>query len=52
MHQVNQIELHCFWQQRETESLCNELGIALMAYSPLARGSLFGATPLAQLAPP
>ncbi|CAE7912526.1 unnamed protein product [Symbiodinium sp. KB8] len=47
---VNQIELHCFWQQRETESLCNELGIALMAYSPLARGSLFGATPLAQLA--
>eukprot|EP00439_Symbiodinium_sp_Y106_P071968 s2218_g13.t1 len=48
--EVNQIELHCFWQQRETESLCNELGIALMAYSPLARGSLFGATPLAELA--
>ena len=48
--EVNQIELHCFWQQKETESLCNDLNIALMAYSPLARGSLFGSTTLAQLA--
>ena len=47
--EVNQIELHCFWQQRETESLCQKLGIALMAYSPLARGSLFGSTDLARL---
>ena len=49
--EVNQIELHCFWQQKETERLCSDLGIAVMAYSPLARGSLFGSTGLAQLDP-
>ncbi|CAJ1401247.1 unnamed protein product [Effrenium voratum] len=47
--EVNQIELHCGWHQKETVACCQELGIAVMAYSPLARGKLFGG-PLRQVA--
>ena len=36
---VNQIELHPFTQQRTIVNYCRRHGIALMAYSPLARGS-------------
>ncbi|AKV55997.1 2,5-diketo-D-gluconate reductase [Bifidobacterium actinocoloniiforme DSM 22766] len=36
---VNQIELHPSWQQRETVAYCREHGIAVEAYSPLARGA-------------
>ncbi|WP_317643659.1 aldo/keto reductase [Bombiscardovia apis] len=36
---INQIELHPTWQQRETVSYCKEHGIAVEAYSPLARGA-------------
>lgn len=35
---ANQIELSPFLQRRETVSLCQELGVALEAYSPLTRG--------------
>ncbi len=36
---VNQIELHPTWQQREVVSFCAEHGIAVQAYSPMARGA-------------
>ena len=35
---VNQIELHPTWQQREVTAFCREHGIAVEAYSPMARG--------------
>ncbi|MGE8651623.1 aldo/keto reductase [Bifidobacterium adolescentis] len=36
---VNQIELHPTWQQREVVAYCKEHGIAVEAYSPMARGA-------------
>ena len=36
---VNQIELHPTWQQREVTAFCLEHGIAVEAYSPMARGA-------------
>jgi 2,5-diketo-D-gluconate reductase A len=36
---VNQIELHPTWQQRDVVSFCQTHGIAVEAYSPLARGA-------------
>ena len=36
---VNQIELHPTWQQREVTAFCREHGIAVEAYSPMARGA-------------
>lgn len=36
---VNQIELHPTWQQREVVAYCREHGIAVEAYSPMARGA-------------
>jgi diketogulonate reductase-like aldo/keto reductase len=36
---IDQIELHPTWQQRETVAFCRERGIAVEAYSPMARGS-------------
>lgn len=35
---VNQVELHVFLQQPELVAYCNEQGIAVEAYSPLAHG--------------
>jgi diketogulonate reductase-like aldo/keto reductase len=37
---VNQIELHPFTQQRSIVDYCRRYNIALMAYSPLARGAV------------
>lgn len=34
---INQMEIHPFFQQQEMVSFCQENGIQLMAYSPLAR---------------
>ncbi|WP_236630897.1 aldo/keto reductase [Bifidobacterium aemilianum] len=36
---VNQIELHPSWQQRELVDFCKGVGIAVEAYSPMARGA-------------
>ena len=36
---VDQIELHPTWQQREVVAFCKEHGIAVEAYSPMARGA-------------
>ena len=36
---LNQIELHPTWQQREVVAFCKEHGIAVEAYSPMARGA-------------
>ncbi|PWG60546.1 aldo/keto reductase [Bifidobacterium catulorum] len=36
---VNQIELHPTWQQREVVDYCRAHGIAVEAYSPMARGA-------------
>lgn len=36
---INQIELHPTWQQREVVDFCREHGIAVEAYSPIARGA-------------
>ena len=36
---VNQIELHPTWQQREVVAYCKAHGIAVEAYSPMARGA-------------
>ena len=36
---VNQIELHPTWQQRDVVAFCKEHGIAVEAYSPMARGA-------------
>ena len=36
---VNQIELHPTWQQHEVAAFCKEHGIAVEAYSPMARGA-------------
>ena len=36
---VNQIELHPTWQQRDVVVFCREHGIAVEAYSPMARGA-------------
>lgn len=36
---VNQIELHPTWQQREVVKFCQAHGIAVEAYSPMARGA-------------
>nr|WP_190972098.1 aldo/keto reductase [Bifidobacterium vespertilionis] len=35
---INQLEIHPTWQQRETVAYCKEHGIAVEAYSPMARG--------------
>ena len=47
---VNQIELHPFAQQRDIVSYCRRHGIALMAYSPLARGGALNDPLVRQLA--
>ncbi|RYQ12474.1 2,5-diketo-D-gluconic acid reductase [Bifidobacterium pseudolongum subsp. globosum] len=36
---VNQIELHPTWQQRDVVDYCRAHGIAVEAYSPMARGA-------------
>ena len=36
---VNQIELHPTWQQRDVVAFCKAHGIAVEAYSPMARGA-------------
>ncbi|ORY57427.1 aldo/keto reductase [Pseudomassariella vexata] len=47
---VNQILLHPWTQQRETVDYCNELGIVLQAFSPLARGNKLGEPTVVEIA--
>ncbi|CAF2731530.1 unnamed protein product [Rotaria sp. Silwood2] len=47
---VNRIELHQFTQQRPIVDYCRRYGIALMAYSPLTRGSALNDPFIIQLA--
>eukprot|EP00928_Gymnodinium_smaydae_P046743 TRINITY_DN31161_c0_g1_i1.p1 TRINITY_DN31161_c0_g1~~TRINITY_DN31161_c0_g1_i1.p1 ORF type:complete len:352 (-),score=33.85 TRINITY_DN31161_c0_g1_i1:21-1031(-) len=50
MPQVNQVELHVWWQQQELVDFCRKHGVALMAYAPLGRARLFGKTSLRRVA--
>ena len=46
--EVNQIELHCWLQQRPMVEYCRAEGIVVMSYCPLARCKIFGETDLAK----
>ena len=39
MPTVNQIELHPWQQKRDIVKFCQEQGITVMGYSPLAKGT-------------
>jgi 2,5-diketo-D-gluconate reductase B len=47
---ANQIEVHPFLPQRELVDHCQERGIKVVAYSPLARGGVFENDVLAEIA--
>ena len=47
---VNQIELHPWQQKRDIVKFCRENGIAVMGYSPLAKGSHLRDDTLVELA--
>jgi 2,5-diketo-D-gluconate reductase B len=47
---ANQIELHPLVQQRELRAVCAELDVAVVAYSPLARGRVFDVPELESIA--
>lgn len=47
---ANQVELHPFLQQRQLRSFMAETDIELVAYSPLARGDVFGDDVLGDIA--
>jgi 2,5-diketo-D-gluconate reductase B len=38
---AHQVEMHPFWQQRELVSYCQDAGIPVVAYTPIARGMVF-----------
>ena len=47
---ANQVELHPLLQQRELRTFCAEADIQVVAYSPLARGSVFDVPTLSKIA--
>ena len=47
---ANQVEMHPFLQQRQLRSFMDETDIELVAYSPLARGDVFGDDVLGDIA--
>lgn len=47
---VNQVELHVFLQQPELVKYCQDNGIVVEAYSPLARANIMDNTVVAQIA--
>ena len=47
---ANQVELHPFLQQEELRTYADENDIELVAYSPLARGEVFGNDTLGEIA--
>eukprot|EP00928_Gymnodinium_smaydae_P030536 TRINITY_DN22685_c0_g1_i1.p1 TRINITY_DN22685_c0_g1~~TRINITY_DN22685_c0_g1_i1.p1 ORF type:complete len:649 (+),score=90.07 TRINITY_DN22685_c0_g1_i1:38-1984(+) len=48
--EVNQIECHLWLQQRECVAWCAKQDVAIMAYSPLARGKCFGRADVVSIA--
>lgn len=46
---VNQIEYHPLWNQSELKAYCQEKGIAVQAYAPLARGAYFHRDTITQI---
>lgn len=46
---VNQIEYHPLWDQSELRRYCQERGIAVQAYAPLARGAYLNKDTLIQI---
>ncbi len=46
---VNRIESHPLWNQSELRAYCQEKGIAVQAYAPLARGAYFSRDVLLQI---
>lgn len=38
---ANQVEMHPFWQQQELVAYCQDAGIPIVAYTPIARGKVF-----------
>jgi 2,5-diketo-D-gluconate reductase B len=47
---VNQVEMHPFWQQRELVSYCQDAGIPIVAYTPIARGKVFDSPEIGAIA--
>jgi len=47
---ANQVEMHPLLQQRELRAFCDEEGVELVAYSPLARGAVFDVDALSDVA--
>jgi diketogulonate reductase-like aldo/keto reductase len=47
---VNQVECHCFWQQRPLREDCRERGTLVTGYCPLARGAKIDHPTLRQIA--
>lgn len=47
---VNQIEFHPWQQQRELVKYCNEKGIVVVAYSPIAQGTRMGDATIIRIA--
>src|SRR3954454_10080890 len=47
---VNQIELHPYFQNREVASFCEENGIAVEAWSPIAQGDVLDDPAITQIA--
>jgi diketogulonate reductase-like aldo/keto reductase len=47
---ANQVECHPFLQQEELREVCEEEGVELVAYSPLARGDVFDNEVLTEIA--
>jgi 2,5-diketo-D-gluconate reductase B len=47
---ANQVELHPLLQQRDLRRYCEDEGIELVAYSPLARGEVFDVPELSDIA--
>ncbi|MES3516972.1 MAG: aldo/keto reductase [Natronomonas sp.] len=47
---ANQVEIHPLLQQAELREYCADAGIELVAYSPLARGDVFGVDVLEEIA--
>ena len=47
---VNQIELHPYFQNREVAGFCDQNGIAVEAWSPIAQGDVLGDETVGQIA--